>query len=370
MAWTQKHRDGWLARWQEFDYEKKQRVTRSKHFKTREEAEAYAARMRPGEALSNPKTWSRDAREIAGIDLPRAGEERFRVDRYLSTMVEALDVRDTTRAAYRTSVRLHFTGTEFGRADLRYLSGEDLTKWWGKLDLPPGAKRRAHQLLKMAVKRVLQTGDRTDDPFVRAPDVRSPRAPHRDVIPLTVPEVEALAEAAPSERARLGILLQSYCGLRAGELGGLHVEDVDGVRLHLRRQVVRVGGPGGLRETELKTKAARRVVTMPASLAAEVEALIGERTEGSLFGVRDSVRINDDVYEARKRAGIRKKVSSHLLRHTAVSLWVANGASPVDVQRMVGHANVTETLGTYGHLFEYGGQELADKMEQLRSEQS
>jgi integrase len=78
------------------------------------------------------------------------------------------------------------------------------------------------------------------------------------VVPLTVEEVERLAEHAPSERARLGILLQSYCGLRAGELGGLHVEDIDGSRLHIRRQVVRL--PGGLVESELKTRAARHAV--------------------------------------------------------------------------------------------------------------
>jgi hypothetical protein len=122
VAWVQKHRNAWLARWQEFDYDKRQRVTRSKRFPTEGEAQAHADKMLAVEAVSNPRTWSQDAREIAGIELPEALETRFRVDRYLTKMVDTLDIRETSRASYRTSVRLHFKGP-FGRADIRTVTG-------------------------------------------------------------------------------------------------------------------------------------------------------------------------------------------------------------------------------------------------------
>jgi integrase len=365
MAWTQKHRDGWLARWQEFDVPKMKRVTKSKRFATLEEAEAYAESMKPAEAFINPKTWSRDTRELMGIDLPTSLDEKFRVDKYLVRMVDDLDVRDTSRAAYRTSVRLHFVG-DFARADIRTLTGEDITRWWRSLVVKPGAKRRAHQLLRMAVKRVIQTGDRPDDPFLRAPDVKRPRPKRRDVQVLTIEEIEKLAKHAPNDRARVGILVQAYGGLRAGELGGLHVEDVEGPVLRLKRQVVRVPGQGVV-ESELKTKAAKRTVTLPSSVAEQLREYIGDQTSGSVFGLRDSVRINDDIYKARKAAGITKVVSSHTLRHSYVSQLVNSGASPLDVQRAVGHSRIEETLGTYGWAWSWGGEQLADKLEELRN---
>lgn len=41
----------------------------------------------------------------------------------------------------------------------------------------------------------------------------------------------------------------------------------------------------------------------------------------------------------------------HMLRHVAVSLWIAQGARPKKVQQLVGHATLQLTMDTYGHLW-------------------
>jgi integrase len=61
-----------------------------------------------------------------------------------------------------------------------------------------------------------------------------------------------------------------------------------------------------------------------------------------------------------------RPVHAHLLRHSAVSLLVDDGANPKAIQAFVGHSTITMTLGVYGHLFDYGGQALADSMERRR----
>jgi len=43
-------------------------------------------------------------------------------------------------------------------------------------------------------------------------------------------------------------------------------------------------------------------------------------------------------------------VRVHDLRHTAASLWLAAGADPKVVQRVLGHATAAMTLDLYGHL--------------------
>jgi len=43
-------------------------------------------------------------------------------------------------------------------------------------------------------------------------------------------------------------------------------------------------------------------------------------------------------------------VRVHDLRHTAASLWLAAGADPKVVQRVLGHATAAMTMDLYGHM--------------------
>lgn len=42
----------------------------------------------------------------------------------------------------------------------------------------------------------------------------------------------------------------------------------------------------------------------------------------------------------------------HDLRHSAASIWLADGADPKVVQRILGHASAAMTMDLYGHLFD------------------
>jgi integrase len=52
---------------------------------------------------------------------------------------------------------------------------------------------------------------------------------------------------------------------------------------------------------------------------------------------------------ARVAAGV-PDLRVHDLRHTAASLWLAAGADPKVVQRVLGHATAAMTMDLYGHL--------------------
>jgi hypothetical protein len=53
----------------------------------------------------------------------------------------------------------------------------------------------------------------------------------------------------------------------------------------------------------------------------------------------------------------------HDLRHTAASLMISAGASVKAVQRQLGHATATMTLGLYGHLCDDDLDALADALD-------
>lgn len=74
--------------------------------------------------------------------------------------------------------------------------------------------------------------------------------------------------------------------------------------------------------------------------------------------------------EARSRALAEaarlRKLTPHHLRHTAAALLWAAGASDIEVQLILGHADIETSKRLYGHLLQGAGDSAAARVEQLR----
>jgi integrase len=55
----------------------------------------------------------------------------------------------------------------------------------------------------------------------------------------------------------------------------------------------------------------------------------------------------------------------HDLRHTAVALWIAAGASPKEVAVRAGRTSTSFVLDRYGHLFPESDAALCDRLDAL-----
>ena len=62
-----------------------------------------------------------------------------------------------------------------------------------------------------------------------------------------------------------------------------------------------------------------------------------------------------------ERAGL-PRTRTHALRHTAASLAIGAGADVKVLQRMLGHAQASMTLDTYGHLIDSRLDEVSDAL--------
>jgi len=58
--------------------------------------------------------------------------------------------------------------------------------------------------------------------------------------------------------------------------------------------------------------------------------------------------VENDIVNDRGEA----KFGIHALRHAAASLFIEQGWNPKKIQTLLGHASITMTMDTYGHLFE------------------
>ncbi len=200
--------------------------------------------------------------------------------------------------------------------------------------------------------------------------VKLPPESTREMRFLEPGQVVALADAIRPDCYRPLVLTAAYVGLRWGELAGLKVERVDPLRRAIRveEQLVEVGG--GVQFGPPKTKAGRRTVSMPPTIA----RLLGEHmsapaveSSGLVFPTltgRPMRRSNFRKVWGRATAEVGLDgLVFHELRHTAAALAIAQGAHPLAIRDRLGHSSITVTMDTYGGLFPSLDEAIAEGLE-------
>lgn len=170
---------------------------------------------------------------------------------------------------------------------------------------------------------------------------------------LKVHEIDALEQAAPTEAARLLIMVLVMTGMRPGEAKGLKVKDLDPDRgrLYIRRDVDDLGNPD-----DTKTKNHRDVPVGGDLLDDLEDAADGRDLEDWLIpdehgNVWTTTRWRRVWATTCESAGLNN-IDTYTLKHTAASMAIAAGADAKTVQRMLGHASAAMTLNVYSHLWE------------------
>jgi integrase/recombinase XerD len=159
-------------------------------------------------------------------------------------------------------------------------------------------------------------------------------------------QILSLAGGNPRHYALFTILLQ--CGLRVTELVSLAIDDID---LTAGVLTVRDGKGMVAREIELEKKAIKALKTWLANRPASHSPALFLNRYGeplSRFGVHKLIQ------KYCLDAGIDKRVSAHIFRHTFASVKAERGVSPYQLQRWLGHKDI-KTTQIYVHMSkEYG----------------
>lgn len=197
--------------------------------------------------------------------------------------------------------------------------------------------------------------------------VKGPSVPEFEGTAFSQSEVDRLIEAAKDNRYRLLYLLAVRLGMRQGELIGLqwsHV-DLDTGTIRVRKQIQRVDGVRVFRE--LKTKNSRRDLPLTESLVRELKSHRTKQLEARLaaggkwakqwdlvFTTRigtpiDPVNLRVDFLATLEAAGL-PPARFHDLRHSAISLWQAQGVNITTAQALSGHSSIATTAQVYTHV--------------------
>lgn len=209
-----------------------------------------------------------------------------------------------------------------------------------ELTLSPNSAARTWSTVRGYFKYLGQrTGDMMPTPFeyVKAPKRPSGVTPK---VP-TDEDVNGVVSGAAESPQRALIVALLLNGLRAGEVCALRREDLekhDGVGL-----VLRVNGKGQKQrlvpvtvETEI---AIGRYVTTCSRAQGHSDWLVSQY-DGNQLTVR---QVEHAVYKSAEYAGV-EGMYPHALRHHYATRLVKAGASPLHVQQLLGHSNVSTTM--------------------------
>ncbi len=183
-------------------------------------------------------------------------------------------------------------------------------------------------------------------------------------------QVDELADAAGNYRP--AIMFLAYTGVRFGELSALRVRRLD--LLRRRAAIVEAVAEVHGRATFGTPKSHQvRTVPIPRFLIEELSVLVAaKQPDDFVFTARKGglLRLQNfrhAIFDPAVRSAGMVGLTPHSLRHTAASLAIASGADVKVVQQMLGHASATMTLDLYGHLYGDRLDEIADRMDELRT---
>jgi site-specific recombinase XerD len=231
----------------------------------------------------------------------------------------------------------------FGKSPER-LGGDEIRQFEFHLlkekKLAPGTVEGRMSALRFLYKKVLKRRDIAYD------DLIFPKVPRKLPVVLSPEEITQMIEAAPNLMHRTILMVLYATGIRRTEASLLKATDVDS-----QRMVIHVRQGKGSRD--------RDVPMTPKLLEALREYWRWKRPKVYLFPSTEGQRgidqpISDHTIwyicsEAAKRAGIKKRIGAHMLRHSFATTLMESGTDLRTIQLLLGHSHLEHTT-RYLHL--------------------
>jgi integrase len=190
--------------------------------------------------------------------------------------------------------------------------------------------------------------------------IRLPEIDDKEVEPISVETVEALAVNMP-ERYRALIVLGAGSGMRISEALGVTTDRVDWLRRTVKvdRQLIRIADDRPVFGPVKDKRNRPRTIPLPTSV---VEALSGHvahyglGADGLLFTGTRGGPVSKQMFSnawipVAGPLGISPGDGYHQLRHFYASVLIRAGESVKVVQKRLGHTSAQMTLDVYGHLW-------------------
>lgn len=259
------------------------------------------------------------------------------------------DLSNYTLRAYRQDLNDFNKWT--ARSDTEnWVSKDSITNWMTDMrnrGLAPATVKRRIACLKVLCRWLEDEERIPNNPFHRLrATVRLARRLPRNLTHAELKSLlgtnDVLDEGRPNFQANtltLALELLFTTGIRIGELCSIHLNDID-----LGSGIILIKGKGN-RE--------RRVFLVDDNIKKRIKAYLKRRSQtipstNTLLVTRRGNPISPDLirkslHQRTESLGLPRKITPHMLRHTAATQLLENGVDIRFVQKLLGHASISTT---------------------------
>ena len=305
---------------------------------------------------------------------PKATKSRFDdwADVWWKTTVK---LAPSTRRGYEKMLRLYLHPQFDGRKinSIEWLEIELFATSMLEKDLSTKTVRETLSVLSLIMKTAMRARVIRENPA--AGHTMPSRRKQTQI--LDMPEIVGLV-AHTEERYRPVVWLLVLAGLRASELCGLRVMDIDWHGNTLTVNEVQMWVKGELVVKGPKTASGVRTIPLPAWLIADISSVLNARAALTGFAILSTDRLFTSptgkpildhtiwriVNRAQQSAGL-PRFRPYDLRHSHASLLINIGAHPKAISERMGHTEIGVTMDVYGHLFKGAQGQLTQDLDDL-----
>lgn len=281
---------------------------------------------------------------------------------------------ETTKARYRDMIEKDIA-LKIGSIRLDKLTCMDVQEYLNEIHAasprtgkPLSAKtvKNLYHILNSMMKKAVKNGSIAKNPCdgVTLPKRTVPKTEIYDQ-----EMIQKCLQCAKDTDLYLPLVLSFSLGLRRGELLGLKWDAVDLEKGAVYVRDNRVVAGGKVLEKNPKSEAGVRDLFVGEAL---LEILRKEKEKGKgeyVVSKADGGPYSPDSFSRKFKRFLQKNglpdIKLHATRHSCASLMLSNGVDISTVQKTLGHASPTTTLGVYAHSTVAGSKAAAEKVDQL-----
>ncbi len=258
--------------------------------------------------------------------LPDGYLEKLKQKRYSESTIR-------TYCAYFKDFRHHFNGKELQDISVDHINNY-LLALIEKNQISHSQQNQRINAIKFYYEKVMKS-DKQHYAIDR------PRGERKLPDVLSKQEIEAMLRATKNKKHKCLIALIYSCGLRRSEAINIRLEDIDS-----KRMLIKIRGAKGKKD--------RYVQLSPNILKLLREYYKLEKPacylfEGQAGGKYSATSIFNDIKNAAQRAGIKKRVYPHILRHSFATHNLEQGIDIRFIQEWLGHESI-KTTQRYTHV--------------------
>jgi len=288
-----------------------------------------------------------------------------------------------TYTSYKNIVVNHLI-PEVGRVQLAKLTPQEVQVMLNRKrdsGLSPRMVQYIHAVLRIALGRAVKWGYIAQN-VAKLVDV--PGVPKYEPEFLAPEEARQLLRVVQGHRLSALFTVALALGLRKGEALGLRWKDVDfeKAQVTVRKNLQFIEKKFHMQDT--KSAQGRRTFSVPdvamqALLKHQARQQAEREKAGDAWqehGLVFTSSIGTPIHASNVNRMFNRLLAQagmlhirfHDLRHTCGSLLIAQGVHPRVVMEILGHSQISLTMNTYGHLIPGLKEEVADKLQELLSE--